>query len=54
VSITEYLDEHPGETLTEQQIADGTGQGSQFVGAFMRAAADRDWAERVPGGWRLP
>jgi len=52
VSITEYLEQHRGEIVTAEQVAAATGETVQFTRIFLREAGDRDWAERVPGGWR--
>jgi hypothetical protein len=53
VSITEYLEQHRGEVVTAVQVAAATGETEQFVRVLMREASDRDWAEPVPGGWRV-
>jgi hypothetical protein len=52
--ITGYLNEHRGEVVTAEQVAAATGQSEHMVRVFLREASDRDWAEPVPGGWRLP
>ena len=52
VSITKYLEQHRGEVVTAEQVAAATGETVQFARVFLREAGDRDWAERVPGGWR--
>lgn len=53
MNITEYLDAHAGEVVTAEQVAAATGETPQFIRTFLREASDRDWAEPVPGGWRV-
>ena len=52
MTITGYLEQHRGEVVTAEQVAAATGETVQFARVFLREASDRDWAERVPGGWR--
>jgi hypothetical protein len=54
VSLTEYLEAHRGEVVTAEQAAAATGESEQFIRTLLREAGDRDWAEPVPGGWRIP
>jgi len=54
ISITRYLHEHVGEVVTAEKVAAATGETEHFVRVFLREASDRDWAEPVPGGWRIP
>ena len=53
MNLTEYLEQHRGEVVTAEQAAAATGETPQFVCVFLREASDRDWAEPVPGGWRI-
>ena len=53
MTITGYLEQHRGEVVTAEQVAAATGETVQFARVFLREASDRDWAERVPGGWRI-
>lgn len=54
VMIGDYLEQHHGEIITEEQVLIATGAGKSGVRAFLREAGDRDWISQLPGGWRIP
>lgn len=47
-----WLDAHRGETFTTAQFAQGAGITEHLAATILREASDRDWAVKVPGGWR--